>query len=86
MHAATPRLDEQGAWQGQADTAAAADAAAASAFSGRRTTETGQPHPADVAADSFPRPYTAVTPASAGKTVATTTAVATKTKTRTLTR
>lgn len=84
VRAGTPRRDEQGAWQSQAADAAAD--AAASAFAGRRTTETGQPHPGDVAADSFPRPYTAVTPASTGKTVATTTAVAAKTKTRTLSR
>ena len=81
---ATPRRDEQGAWQGQAD--ATADAARTSAFARRRTTETGQPHPADVAAENFPRPYTTVTPATAGKAVATTSPVAVKTKTRTLTR
>lgn len=80
--AATPRRDEQGAWQSQAD----AGAARTSAFAGRRTTGTGQPHPADVAAENFPRPYTTVTPATAGKTVATTTTVAAKTKTRTLSR
>ncbi len=72
--AAVPRRDEQGAWQGQAD-----------AFAGRRTTETGYPHPADLAAESYPRPYVEVTPATASK-AATTLAVATKSKTRTLSR
>ena len=56
-------------------------------FDRRRTTEDGQPHPADVAAENYPRPYTTVTPAAAGKQVATTTTVAAKTTTtRTLTR
>ncbi len=77
MVAAVPRRDEQSAWQGQADAAAA--------FAGRRTTETGHPHPADLAAESYPRPYVEVTPAAAGKAAATT-AAATKSKTRSLSR
>lgn len=80
VNAATPLREEQGTWQGQAD------AARTSAFAHRRTTEAGQPHPGDVAAESFPRPYTEVTPAAAGKTATSTSAVATRTKTRTLTR
>lgn len=76
--AAVPRRDNQDAWQGVADSAGA--------FAHRRTTDAGQPHPADVAAESFPRPYTEVTPAAAGKTGSSAAAVATKTKTRTLTR
>lgn len=72
--AAVPRRDEQGAWQADAD-----------AFAARRTTPAGYPHPADVAAESFPRPYTEVTPAAAGKT-ATTAAAASKAKTRILSR
>jgi hypothetical protein len=51
----------------------------------RRTTEAGYPHPADVAAESFPHPYTEVTPAAAAKTSGTA-AGATKAKTRTLSR
>ena len=77
--AATPRRDNQHAWQGVADSAGG--------FAHRRTTDAGQPHPADVAAESFPRPYTEVTPAAAGNTGSSAApAVATKTKTRTLTR
>lgn len=76
--AAVPRRDNQDAWQGAADSAGA--------FAHRRTTDAGLPHPADVAAESFPRPYTKVAPAAAAKTASTAGAVATKTKTRTLTR
>ena len=86
----TPRVDEYteavvgavGVRNRQDDYQAAADA-----LGGRRVTETGQPHPADVAAESFPRAYTEVTPAAAGKTGSSAAAaVATKTKTRTLSR
>ena len=76
--AAVPHHDEQDAWQDQADTA--------TAFAGRRITEAGYPHPADLAAESFPRPYVDVTPATAGKSAATTTAVATESTTRSLSR
>ena len=59
-------------------------------LSGRRTTGTGQPHPADVAAESFPHPYTHVTPTTTGTGTGTAlvpaTTVSVKSKTRTLTR
>ncbi|MDT0262461.1 hypothetical protein [Jatrophihabitans lederbergiae] len=50
-----------------------------------RTTDAGYPHPADLAAESYPRPYVEVSPAGAGK-PATAAATATKIKTRTLSR
>ncbi len=61
-----------------------ATAAEAGAFLGRRVTETGQPHPVDVAAESFPHPYAQVTPATAGTALVPATTV--KSRTRTLTR
>lgn len=51
----------------------------------RRLPETGNPHPADTAADHHPRPYTAVKPAAGTKTDPASTAART-TKTRTLSR
>lgn len=75
--AAVSRRDENDAWQ--------ADADAAAGFAGRRTTPGGHPHPADLAAESYPRRYVEVTPAAAGKPAAAV-AVATKSTTRTLSR
>ncbi len=73
--AAAPRRAEQGEWQhGAVDR-----------FAVRRTTDAGNPHAADVAAYSYPRPYAKVTPTKAGK-AAPTPVTATRSKTRTLSR
>jgi len=80
--AAVPRRDEQDAWQADADAAATGTGAVA----GRRTTQAGDPHPADLAAESYPRPYTEVIPATAGTSAASSAAAATKTTTRALSR
>jgi hypothetical protein len=61
--AATPRRDEQAAWQRDADQLTADQLTAVPGALPRRTTDAGYPHPADVAAAAFPRPYTQVTPA-----------------------
>ena len=81
MLAAVPRRDEQQAWQ------TAADAASADRFATWRVTGAGYPHPADIAAASYPHPYAHITPTTAGRPGATATAAtAARAKTRALTR
>ena len=68
-----------------ADAGPAGQATQQQAAQARRTTGAGYRHPADAAADSFPRPYTTVTPAAAGAAAAARPAAG-RGKTRALTR
>lgn len=85
---ARPRVDEHAEGVGAAEPRAergAGQQGADGRFAVRRTTDAGNPHAADVAAYSYPRPYARVTPIKAGK-AAPTPVTAPRSKTHTLSR